>query len=103
MRNYTGLVLGVKARPGQGHLILGGEMPILKVEGEIQPRGMAMEQSDAGMSLWEVFGGIPDHRDPSGQRFSLQSILAITLAAMLAGRSNLASVGRWGRKLTRKG
>ena len=63
-------------------------MPIFWVEGEIQPRGMAMEQSDAGMSLWDVFGEIPDHRDSSGQRFSLQSILAITLAAMLAGRSN---------------
>ncbi len=78
-------------------------MPILVVEGENQPRGSQMEQSDAGMSLWEVLGEVPDHRDPSGQRFPLQSVLAITLAAMLAGRSNLAAVARWGRKLTRKG
>lgn len=62
-----------------------------------------MEQSGVGMSLWDILGEIPDHRDPSGQRFSLQSILAISLAAMLGGRSNLASVARWGRKLTRKG
>ena len=62
-----------------------------------------MKQSEAGMSLWDVLGEIPDHRDASGRRFSLQSVLAITLAAMLAGRKNLASIARWGRKLTRKG
>ncbi|MCA9450474.1 MAG: transposase family protein [Candidatus Omnitrophica bacterium] len=65
--------------------------------------GSQIEQSDAGMSLWEVLGEVPDHRDSSGQRFQLQSVLAIALAAMLAGRSNLAAVARWGRKLPRKG
>jgi len=62
-----------------------------------------MKQSNAGMSLWDVLGEVPDHRDPSGRRFPLQSVLAITLAAMLAGRTGLAGVARWGRKLTRKG
>lgn len=62
-----------------------------------------MEPRGAGLSLWDILGKIPDHRDASGQRFALQSILAITLAAMLGGRSNLASVARWGRRLTRKG
>lgn len=62
-----------------------------------------MDQSRAGMSLWEVLGEVPDHRDPSGRRYSLQSVLAITLAAMLSGRAGLAGVARWGRKLTPKG
>lgn len=62
-----------------------------------------MEQSEAGMSLWEVLGEVPDHREASGRRFPLQSILAVTMAAMLSGRSSLAAVARWGRKLTRKG
>lgn len=62
-----------------------------------------MEGTRAGKSLWEVLGEVPDHREPSGRRFSLQSVLAITLAAMLSGRTNLAGVARWGRKLTAKG
>ncbi|MCA9428416.1 MAG: ISAs1 family transposase [Candidatus Omnitrophica bacterium] len=62
-----------------------------------------MSESQAGMSLWEVLGEVPDHRDPSGRRYSLQSVLAITLAAMLSGRSGLAAVARWGRRLTPKG
>lgn len=62
-----------------------------------------MEQASAGKSLWDVLGEVPDHRDPSGRRFPLQSVLAIALAAMLAGRTGLAGVARWGRKLTPKG
>lgn len=59
-----------------------------------------MKENSAGMSLWDILGKIPDHREASGRRFPLRSILAITLAAMLAGRTGLAGVARWGRKLT---
>jgi len=62
-----------------------------------------MKEENAGMNLWDILGKVPDHREASGRRFSLQSVLAVTLAAMLAGRTGLAGVARWGRKLTRKG
>ena len=52
--------------------------------------------------LWDVLGGVPDRRQASGRRFTLQSILAITLGAVLAGRTSLAAVSRWGRRLSRK-
>lgn len=62
-----------------------------------------MEGTSAGITLWDALGRVFDHRDPSGRRFSLRSILAITLAAMMSGRTSLAGVARWGRKLTKKG
>jgi len=62
-----------------------------------------MGEASTGMSLWDALGMVPDHRDPSGRRFSLQSIVAITLAATMAGQTGLAGVARWGRKLTQKG
>ena len=54
------------------------------------------------VTLWDVLGEIPDHRDTSGRRFELRSVLGITIAAILAGRDNLAAIARFGRKLTRK-
>jgi len=62
-----------------------------------------MEQIGAGMTLWDALGEVEDHRGYQGRRYPLQSMLAITLAAMLAGRTSLAGVARWGRQLTRKG
>ncbi|MDR1534821.1 MAG: transposase family protein [Planctomycetota bacterium] len=43
-------------------------------------------------------GRVPDPRDPSGRRFSLQGILPLTVAALLAGRQGLATVSRRGRQ-----
>lgn len=60
--------------------------------------------SDIGtdVTLWDALAEIPDHRDPSGRRFELRSVLTITIGAVLAGRDSLAAVARWGRRLTRK-
>lgn len=51
-------------------------------------------------SLWDIFGEIPDARDPLGKRFSLQSILAVAFCALSCGRNSVAAIARWGRSLT---
>jgi hypothetical protein len=55
-----------------------------------------------GPALWEVLEGVPDRRGASGRRYPLPAILAITVAAMLAGRTSLAAIARWGRRLDRE-
>jgi hypothetical protein len=55
-----------------------------------------------GRALWEVLEGVPDRRAASGRRYSLPAILAITVAALLAGRTSLAAIARWGRQLDRE-
>lgn len=62
-----------------------------------------METTNVGMSLWDALGEVEDHRGHTGRRYSLQSMLAIALAAMMAGRTSLAGVARWGRQLTKRG
>ena len=57
-----------------------------------------MAKAQSG-TLWEVLGQVPDHRSAQGRRFCLQSVLAIVLAAQLAGRKGLAAIARWGRGL----
>ena len=52
-----------------------------------------------GVTLWEVLGQVPDHRSAQGRRFCLRGVLAIVLAALLAGRKGLAAVAPWGRQL----
>lgn len=55
-----------------------------------------------GPALWEVLEGVPDRREASGRRYPLPAILAIAIAAMLAGRTSLAAIARWGRRLDRE-
>ena len=55
-----------------------------------------------GRTLWEVLEAVPDRRGASGRRFPLPAILAIAIAAMLAGRTSLAAIARWGRRLDRE-
>lgn len=55
-----------------------------------------------GRALWEVLAGVPDRRAASGRRYPLPAILAITVAALLAGRTSLAAIARWGRQLDRE-
>jgi hypothetical protein len=57
------------------------------------------------MSTGTLFGAllsIPDHRTKKGTRFPLAAILAISLAAMLAGANDLMAIFRWGRRLSPK-
>lgn len=61
-----------------------------------------MSDTGTDVTLWDALAEIPDHRDPSGRRFELRSVLAISIGAVLAGRDSLAAVARWGRKLTEK-
>ena len=55
-----------------------------------------------GRALWEVLEGVPDRREASGRRYPLAAVLAVTVAAMLAGRTSLAAIARWGRRLDRE-
>lgn len=52
-----------------------------------------------GKTLWDVLGQVPDERSAHGRRFGLQSVLAVVLSAVLAGRTSLAAIARWGRSL----
>lgn len=53
------------------------------------------------LSFWDWLGKIPDPRNPSGKRYSLQSILALIAVAMLNGQTSLRSISKWGRRLSR--
>jgi predicted transposase YbfD/YdcC len=50
-------------------------------------------------TLWDVLGSIADRRGRKGRQFPLQVILAIAIAAMLAGANDLRAIFRWGRRL----
>jgi len=53
-------------------------------------------------SLWETFECVPDRRTKKGRRYSLASILTLSVAAMLSGANDLRAIFRWGRRLTPK-
>jgi DDE_Tnp_1-associated len=46
-------------------------------------------------SLWHWLGQLPDPRDPRGVRFSLPCVIAIAVAARLAGRDSFTAAGEW--------
>ena len=50
-------------------------------------------------NFWEALGAIPDRRGRKGRQFTLQAILSISVAAMLAGANDLRAIFRWGRRL----
>jgi hypothetical protein len=54
----------------------------------------------SSLTLWDSLGSIPDPRKASGRRYSLQSLLALIIAAMLCGKLSLRAIARWGRRLT---
>lgn len=43
-------------------------------------------------TLWDVLGSIADRRGRKGRQFPLQAILAIAVAAMLAGGNDLRAI-----------
>jgi hypothetical protein len=60
---------------------------------------VAATTGSGGRTLWEAFGEIPDRRGAKGRRYPLRSVLALALAAMLAGANDLRAIFRWGRRL----
>jgi len=50
-------------------------------------------------TLWTALGAIVDRRGRQGRQFPLPAILAIAIAAMLAGANDLRAIFRWGRRL----
>ncbi len=54
-------------------------------------------------TLWAGLEGLPDRRTRKGRRYSLASVVGISLAAMLSGANDLMAIFRWGRRLTPKG
>jgi hypothetical protein len=51
-------------------------------------------------TLWDVLNSIVDRRGRKGRQLPLPAILAIAIAAMLAGANDLCAIFRWGRRLT---
>lgn len=47
--------------------------------------------------LIEVLAEVPDHRQARGKRYSLASILALTVVAVLCGARRYGDVAQWGR------
>ena len=51
-------------------------------------------------TLWAVLVEIEDRRGRKGRQLPLPAIVAIAIAAMLAGANDLRAIFRWGRRLT---
>jgi hypothetical protein len=51
----------------------------------------------ATMCLWQAFDHVPDPRDSSGKRYSLQMMLALCTVAMLSGARSLNAIAQFGR------
>ena len=47
----------------------------------------------------DALGEIDDKRGRKGRQYALQSVLGISIAAMLAGSNDLIAIFRWGRRL----
>lgn len=54
-------------------------------------------------TLWTALAGIEDRRTRKGPRYSLASVVMLSLAAILAGANDLRAIFRFGRRLTPKG
>jgi DDE_Tnp_1-associated/Transposase DDE domain len=50
-------------------------------------------------SLWDALAEVPDRRDPRGRQYAIQSLLGLSVAAMLAGADDLRAIFRWARRL----
>lgn len=50
-------------------------------------------------TLWDRLCAIPDRRGRKGRQYGLAPVLALVLAAMLAGANDLRAIFRWGRRL----
>ena len=59
----------------------------------------AAPTATAPSTLWDALGTIFDRRGRRGRQYPLQPLLAIAIAAMLAGANDLKAIFRWGRRL----
>ena len=59
----------------------------------------ATPPTPAAATLWEVLGTIVDRRGRKGRQYPLPALLAVAIAAMLAGANDLRAIFRWGRRL----
>ena len=67
--------------------------PIAAISGHRDPsRGMEPDQC---RSLLEYLAGMPDPRHRRGRRHALGAVLAVAVAAVLAGARSLAAIGEW--------
>ena len=62
--------------------------------------GAAAEPSTVPATLWDALGAIIDRRGRKGRQYPLQALLAVAIAAVLAGANDLRAIFRWGRRLT---
>lgn len=53
-------------------------------------------------TLREALEGVPDRRTRKGRRYTLSSILLLSVAAMLAGANDLLAIHRFGTRLSAK-
>jgi hypothetical protein len=58
-----------------------------------------LEVTAMSRTLWGALGEVPDRRGLQGQQYKLQSLLGISIGAMLAGANDLRAIFRWGRRL----
>ena len=49
----------------------------------------------AAGSLWQWLGQLPDPRDRRGVRFTLPCVIAVAMAARLAGCDSFTATGEW--------
>jgi len=47
------------------------------------------------VSLWDWLARLPDRRDPRGVRFTLACVIAVAIAARLAGCDSFTAIGEW--------
>ena len=58
-----------------------------------------MSKRNKPVSLYECLQRVVDFRKKQGQRFELHSVLALSVGAVLCGRTSLSGIARWGRSL----
>lgn len=54
-------------------------------------------------TLWDCLGKVHDRRSRQGQRYSLRSVLGLSIAAVLGGCSSLGAIAQWIREVAGKG
>ena len=59
----------------------------------------ASQTATVPATLWDALGTIADRRGRRGRQYPLQALLAIAIAAVLAGANDLKAIFRWGRRL----